>query len=400
MIAVVNGMISPPDPGVCAICKYGKREVVQTQSLALLNPHMPCVVHCAVCRGCGHLQQWPPVSPELMAHHYSSFATYELHGDHEQLRAAAPSRHARRFLSLARDIGLSPGHAYEIGCASGEMLNQFRREGWQVSGCDPSPSAAGQAKTVFGISIDLGEENDALPRQHVLDLIIACHVLEHLYDPLATLARCHAALAPEGHLLLEVPCAIAPDSLPPGWFTFEHLHYYQPAVLERLLLQAGFIPIELRIAMTAEHYPVIAVAARKTSTVRPQIVANPEVAIAMAHRYAARDDRLWAGTARKLANIVGPAFVYGAGIHTAQLFDHTGLAAKVPILAIADRDSKTWGSLLAGKPIIAPNTLFQDASDAPVIISSYVSERAIVGTLLEAGVTASRIKPLYSELSA
>ena len=77
---------------------------------------------------------------------------------------------------------------------------------------------------------------------------------------------CHAALgASDGHLLLEVPCAIAPESLPPGWLTFEHLHYYQPAILERLLRQSGFTPVEFRIAMIAEHYPVIAVAARKSA---------------------------------------------------------------------------------------------------------------------------------------
>jgi SAM-dependent methyltransferase len=393
-------MTNLSDSGPCAICKDGEREVVQTQSLALLDRNEPCVIHFAVCRGCGHLQQWPPVPPDLMRYHYGTFATYELRGDFEQLRAAPPSRHARRFLSLARDIGLTPGRAYEIGCASGEMLNQFRHAGWEVRGCDPSSSAAGQAKAIFNISADLDGEVDALPRQHDLDLILACHVLEHLYDPLAALARCHAALAPDGHLLLEVPCAIAPESLQPGWFTFEHLHYYQPAILERLLQQAGFTAVELRIAMTAEHYPVIAVAARKSTATKPQRIANPEAAIAMARQYAARDDRLWAGAAQKLADITGPAFVYGAGIHTAQLLDHTGLDAKVRILAIADRDSKKWGCRLAGKIVIDPTRLFQDTSDAPVIVSSYVSERAIVRALLEAGVAPSRIRPLYSELPA
>jgi len=28
--------------------------------------------------------------------------------------------------------------------------------------------------------------------------------------------------------------------LPPGWFTFEHLHYYQPAMLDALLRNTGF----------------------------------------------------------------------------------------------------------------------------------------------------------------
>jgi SAM-dependent methyltransferase len=393
-------MTHTPDPGRCAVCEGTERELVQTQSLALLNRDRPCLIHFSVCRDCGHLQQWPPVSPDLMAYHYGTFATYELHGDPAELSAAPPSRHARRFLSLAEDIGLTPGRAYEIGCASGEMLNQFRRMGWQVRGCDPSRSAIDQAETIFGIAADLGGEEETVPHQKNLDLILACHVLEHLYDPAGALRRFHEALAPSGHLLLEMPCAIAPETLPPGWFTFEHLHYYQPAILDRLLHQAGFERVEMRIELTAEHYPVIAVAARKANGKTIHTSTDAQGSIAMAHRYAARDAALWASTAQKLANVTGPVFVYGAGIHTSQLIDHTSLAERAEIIAIADRDPKKWGQTLAGRAVIAPEQLFRDGSDAPVIISSYVSERPIIRALLDGEIAASRIRPLYSEQPA
>ena len=383
----------------CAVCKGRDREIVQTQSLALLNRDAPCEIHFCVCRGCGHIQQWPPVSPELMSHHYRTFSTYELFGEPAQLRQAAPSRHAQRFLSLARDIGLSPGQAYEIGCASGEMLNQFRREGWQVRGCDLSPSAVAQAGTIFSIDVDLGGEEDTVPLQQNLDLILLCHVLEHLHDPVAALDRIHGALVAGGHLLLEVPCATAPDHLPPGWFTFEHLHYYQPTILEHLLHQAGFEIVEMRIAMTAEHYPVIAVAARKAMIQTVQIATDPKAALAMAEQYAARDATLWAATGQRLADLPGPVFVYGAGIHTAQLLNYTNLAGRIEIMAIIDRDSKKWGQTLAGNFIISPEDLFRDQSNAPVVISSAVSERAIAQTLLEGGIAPNRIRPLYTDMS-
>lgn len=384
-------------PGLCAVCGSGDREIVQTQNLALLGRDEPCAIHFSACQACGHLQQWPPVSPELMAHHYRTFATYELVGTPEALRAAPPSRHAARFLSLAQGIGLKPGRAYEVGCASGEMLNQFRRAGWDVSGCDPSPSAIAQADAVFGISADLGGEEEAVPHRQNLDLILVCHVLEHLYDPGATLARFHAALGDGGHLMLEVPCATAPDLLPPGWFTFEHLHYYQPAILERLLRQSGFDIVEMRIAMRAEHYPVVAVAARKTAPA-PAVRTNAAAALALARDYAARDKAFWDATSRKLADISGPVFLYGGGIHTAQLLDHTGLAARAQVIAIADRDSKKWGQTLAGHPMISPAQLLEDGRDAPVIISSYVSERAIARALLDGGLAAGRIRTLYHAL--
>jgi SAM-dependent methyltransferase len=385
--------------GHCALCKSPDRDVVQPQSLALLNRDDTCKIDFSVCRACGHLQQWPPVAPELMAHHYQSIATYELFGDPARLRDAAPSRHAGRFLSLASDIGLTPGRVYEVGCASGEMLNQFRKQGWAVIGCDPSPSAIGQARTIFGIEVDLGGEEDAIPRQNNLDLILICHVLEHLYDPPAALARFHVALAPGGHLILEVPCAIAPESLPPGWFTFEHLHYYQPAILEGLLQDAGFEVVESRIDMRCEHYPVIAIAARKTSQSMTSVAGlEPAAALIMARSYAARDEALWTATAARLAHLAGPVFLYGAGIHTAQLLDRMDLTPR--IIAIADRDSKKWGQSQAGKPVISPAELFAHPAQVPIIVSSYVSERPIVEALLAGGVAPVRIVPLYSEMPA
>jgi len=385
--------------GACAVCNGHDREIVQTQSLVLLNRKDPCTIDFCVCRGCGHLQQWPPVEPDLMAYHYRTFATYELFGEPEALRAAPPSRHLKRFLSLASDLGLTPGRVYEVGGASGEMLNQFRRLGWDVGGCDPSQSATEQAKSIFGIKVDLGGEETALPVQKDLDLVLACHVLEHLYDPLAALNRIHAALRPGGYLLLEVPCATAPDSLLPGWFSFEHLHYYRTEILERLLSQAGFEMMEMRIAMKAQHYPVIAIAARKAAgQIVASIHADPEKSIAMARRYVNRDAKLWADAGRRLADITGPVFLYGAGIHTAQLLDRTRFAEHTDIIAVADRDSKKWGQRLAGIPVIGPEQLFQHPQKAPIVISSYVGEPAIVQTLLEGGIAPSRIKPLYSEL--
>jgi SAM-dependent methyltransferase len=383
--------------GHCALCKSGDREIIQTQSLALLNRDDPCRIDFSLCRACGHLQQWPPVPPELMDYHYRTFATYELFGDVERLRAAPPQPHVQRFLSLVQDLAIAPGRAYEVGCASAAMLHQFRNRGWRVRGCDPSPSAIAQAKNIFGIEADLGSEEDAIPRQKNLDLILVCHVLEHLYDPLAALARFHAALAPHGYLVLEVPCAVGPEQLPPGWFTFEHLHYYQSAILENMLRGAGFEPVESRIEMNVQHYPVIAIAARKRTDRDPNVADhNPSAGTRLARTYAACDTALWAATAERLKHIRQPVFLYGAGIHTSQLLDRTDLAPQ--IIAIADRDPKKWGQMLAGKPVISPAELFVDAQSAPVIISSYVSEKQIAEALLKGGIAASRIVPLYSEL--
>jgi len=383
--------------GHCGLCGSADRRAIQTQRLALLGRDKPCAIDFCVCGACGHIQQWPPAPPELMADHYRSFAAYEVFGDAKTLRAAAPSRHAKRFLKLTADLGLAPGRAYEIGCASGAMLHQFRNHGWQVAGCDPSPSAISQAAGIFDIGADLGDEADVLPHLGGLNLVMACHVLEHLYDPRAALARMHAALENNGHLMLEVPCATMPEQLPPGWFTFEHLHYYQPEVLRQMLSHVGFDTVEIRIDTFSEHYPVMTIAARKhCNPIQKMSGANPAAGLQLAHSYAARDKLLWTATALRLARIQEAAFVYGAGIHTAQLLDRSDIGTR--IIAIADRDSKKWRQTQAGKSIISPAELLGHPSQAPVIISSYVSETQIIAALLEGGIAGSRLVPLYSQL--
>jgi hypothetical protein len=137
------------------------------------------------------------------------------------------------------------------------------------------------------------------------------------------------------------------------------------------------------------------IAARKGEQ-NPQTLPGPNASagLHLAHSYAARDKLLWTATALRLACIQEPVFLYGAGIHTAQLLDHTDLLPRV--IAIADRDSKKWGQIQAGKTIISPAELLAHPSRAPVVISSYVSEKEIVTALLEAGLAPARLMPLYS----
>ena len=42
-------MTSAGISGFCAVCKGGNREIVQSQSLSLLNRDVPCEIHFCVC---------------------------------------------------------------------------------------------------------------------------------------------------------------------------------------------------------------------------------------------------------------------------------------------------------------------------------------------------------------
>ena len=67
-----------------------------------------------------------------------------------------------------------------------------------------------------------------------------------------------------------------------------------------------------------------------------------------------------------------PVVIYGGGLHTEQ---HLDLLSRFNIVAVADRDSKLWGTTLSGYPIISSSKILQYSQD--VIISSKAYEDAI-----------------------
>lgn len=380
----------------CPLCRAARPVEVQRQILPLVGLGTVDIGF-GYCEKCGHIYQVRSASDDLFGVHYEAFSNYTCF--ETQAARNAPARAStKRLVALAQAHSEARGLAYEVGCASAYHLAHFRQAGWRVGGCDLSPKACAQAKSIYGIAVDCGAEADILPTQKNLDLIYFSHVLEHLRDPMPALLRAHAALADDGMVLLEVPCAIAPQSLPPGWFTFEHLHYFSERTVLALLKHAGFRALEIRIALKGEIYPVIAAIAGKSRR-RAAISIDPLAASGTRQflaEFTARDDTLWRGVTQRLSDLSGGIFVWGAGVHTAQLLDRTPLRSQAEIVGIIDRDSQKWGRTQADCPIISPEDFLTRRGAEPVVISSYASEVEIARNLRQCGIAEDRIVRLYN----
>jgi 2-polyprenyl-3-methyl-5-hydroxy-6-metoxy-1,4-benzoquinol methylase len=86
------------------------------------------------------------------------------------------------------------------------------------------------------------------------DVVICNSVIEHLWEPLATLRELERVLAPDGMLLLNVPSWRGKTFLELTAFRLgsspeemdDHKMYYDPRDLWPLLVQAGFRPRDIR----------------------------------------------------------------------------------------------------------------------------------------------------------
>jgi SAM-dependent methyltransferase len=118
------------------------------------------------------------------------------------------------------------GRVVEIGCGKGTFLSMLEARGLAVSGFDPAYEGDDPAvvRALF-----TGEEPLSA------ELVVLRHVLEHIADPMAFLARIAAAGRGKGRIYIEVPCLdwiLAHRA----WFDvfYEHVNYFRLADFMRM----------------------------------------------------------------------------------------------------------------------------------------------------------------------
>lgn len=171
-------------------------------------------------------------------------------------------REMRRHLTgLERTIE-GPGHLLDVGAGTGILMHLAKERGWNPEGIDIAPLTAEKVSREFGLSISIGpfETHDFGGRR--FDAITMLDVLEHVVDPLATLRRAYDLLRPGGALAIAVPnqrCLLtslvgayarargaAANGLLFRLYVPQHLHYFTPLTLRRMVETAKFRIVELR----------------------------------------------------------------------------------------------------------------------------------------------------------
>jgi SAM-dependent methyltransferase len=196
------------------------------------------------CGSCGLRRTWPAPDPELLERLYDDGRYYRERGmgDGREDEWADRAREVVALLGLA-----APAPLLDFGAGYGGLVAALRARGFAAEGVEVS-SAGRAAARERGVELHAQIPGDAAGRFGAITML---HVLEHVADPVATLAELRHRLRPGGRVLVEVPNAGSVDALWPPLRPLIldlpfHLHHFTPRTLAAVVTRAGFAPLTVR----------------------------------------------------------------------------------------------------------------------------------------------------------
>lgn len=222
------------------------------------------------CPGCGLSWVSPRPSAEEIGRYYPE--TYSWKPDAEGAESAVHRLerwyrfHLLRFETrqLLRHTDLAAGDAVlDVGCGSGDRLLVMKASGLAPAGVELGP-AADYARERLGLDVRRGTIESAAFEPARFRAVTLYNVIEHVPDPRAVLAEARRLLVPGGWLAVQCPNARSWQARLFGlrWAAVDvprDLWYFTPALLGRLVREAGLEPARVIHRTSFLHPPTAAV---------------------------------------------------------------------------------------------------------------------------------------------
>ncbi len=143
------------------------------------------------------------------------------------------------------------GRLLDVGCATGFLLDEARKAGWEVSGVEPSAWAVDYAKKTLQIdTIFQGVLKDAGYPDNYFDAVVMKDSIEHLADPKGTLVEIRRVIKSDGIICVNTPNidSLVGKILKARWWGVKqsHLYYFSRKSLHAMLEAAGFKPLKTK----------------------------------------------------------------------------------------------------------------------------------------------------------
>ena len=209
--------------------------------------------HWMCCRGCTLRFLHPQPDEQSLRAIYDAdyYAPWRQGAGDDELETMKRCTFGRYLRLVARYRGRSGGKLLDVGCAMGAMLAAASAAGYEPHGVEVNAAAAEAARR-HAADVRCGELAAAGFADAAFDVVTMTDVLEHVREPLATLAEVRRVLVPDGVLLITTPDAgcLGARLLGRHWphNKLEHLFGFDRRTLRRSLEQAGLEVLAVRPA--------------------------------------------------------------------------------------------------------------------------------------------------------
>ena len=251
------------DVKICNICGGSGR--IHLFSLEMTLQQEIVTYNIVKCNGCGTAYLTPRPTAQLFEIIYPPGTYYSYQDNSQRIQARLKKwvmqsssangasknglvRRLAKFLASQVMTFVPPAQGeqrlLDIGCGSGDFMEQAQAAGWQVWGVEPSSAGAQRAQR-RGLQVFCVELTQANFPEKFFDLISMSHSIEHMADPLENLLRCHNLLKDNGKLLVVTPNFDCFDryTFGPYWAAIaipKHFWFFSVRTLTEVLKRAGF----------------------------------------------------------------------------------------------------------------------------------------------------------------
>jgi SAM-dependent methyltransferase len=161
-------------------------------------------VECKIwrCSSCGLIFPNPmPIPKGGITQHYSIDPDIYFKGHVDSSKNTG----IRSTLEKAHDLLGRTGKLLDVGSGRGNTIKAALELGWEVTGLEPSPIFAADARRRFGVQVIESSIEDCIFSPSSFDAVILSATLEHLYTPRATITKIGELLRPGGVVFMDVP---------------------------------------------------------------------------------------------------------------------------------------------------------------------------------------------------
>jgi SAM-dependent methyltransferase len=199
----------------------------------------------SVCDDCGHIFADPCPTPAFIGSLYGALED-PLYEEEAEGRAM----NFRRVLARLERLRPEKGRLFDVGAATGILMNLARERGWEVDGVEPSAWAVAFARGRYGLAVREGVfETAAVPPASV-DVVMMVDLIEHTARPRDAVLRAAEALRPGGILCVVTPNIRSAAARLAGrtWWHLRpaHLAYFTRKSLDALFRRTGFTVVRRR----------------------------------------------------------------------------------------------------------------------------------------------------------